>query len=159
VNEVIYDALRVVQPLLDRRGQQVTVEEPAQLREISADPGRLTQVIVNLLTNASKYSSIGRSIDLRVEERDDMLRVSVADRGAGIPLEERVNVFRRFVRLSDSGGEQYGVGLGLFVVRTTIEAHGGRVGVDGRPGGGSVFWFELPLIQPEAILPIAAQRQ
>jgi signal transduction histidine kinase len=139
----------VVQPLLDRRQQQVTVDGPAEFNEIPADPGRLTQVLVNLLTNASKYSPIGRPVDLRVETRGDMLRVSVADRGPGIPLEERVNVFRRFVRLSDADGEQYGVGLGLFVVRTTIEAHGGRVGVDGRPGGGSIFWVELPLGQPE----------
>jgi PAS domain S-box-containing protein len=147
LNQVIHDALRVVQPLLDRRQQQVIVEEMDQFDEISADPGRLTQALVNLLTNASKYSPIGRPIDLHVEKRDNVLRVSVADRGPGIPLEERVNVFRRFVRLNDAGGEQYGIGLGLFVVRTTIEAHGGRVGADGRPGGGSIFWFELPLIQ------------
>lgn len=146
LNQVIHDALRVVQPLLDRRRQQVTVEEPARVAELTADPGRLTQVLVNLLSNASKYSPIGEAIDLRVRQMADTLHISVADRGPGIPPEERVNVFRRFVRLTATDGEQYGIGLGLFVVRTTIEAHGGRVGVDGRADGGSIFWFELPLI-------------
>lgn len=147
LNQIIHDALRVVQPLLDRRRQQVTVEEPAHSPELTADPGRLTQVLVNLLTNASKYSPIGEVIDLQVQQLGDALRVSVMDRGPGIPSDERANVFRRFVRLTATDGEQYGVGLGLFVVRTTIEAHGGRVGVDGRAGGGSIFWFELPLRQ------------
>jgi PAS domain S-box-containing protein len=161
LNQVIHNALRVIQPLLDRRRQQVTVEEPANPPELTADPGRLTQVLVNLLSNASKYSPIGEAIDLRVRQLADTLRISVADRGPGIPPEERVNVFRRFVRLTATDGEQYGVGLGLFVVRTTIEAHGGRVGVNGRPDGGSVFWFELPLVQSgvDAILPTVAQHQ
>jgi signal transduction histidine kinase len=74
-----------------------------------------------------------------------MLRLAVADRGAGIPPAERVNLFRRFVRLDRSDGEQYGVGLGLYVVKHTIEAHRGRVGIEDRPGGGSLFWVELPL--------------
>lgn len=148
LNQVIHDALGVVQPLFDRRRQQVMIEEPAHPPELIADPARLTQVLVNLLTNAGKYSPIGAVIEIRVRQSADMLRLSVADRGPGIPPDERANVFRRFVRLTATDGEHYGVGLGLFVVRTTIEAHGGRVGVDGRSGGGSIFWFELPLAQP-----------
>jgi len=73
------------------------------------------------------------------------VRISVADRGPGIPPAERENIFRRFVRRQPQEGEQYGIGLGLFVVKTAVEAHGGRVGVSDRPGGGSIFWFELPL--------------
>ena len=69
-----------------------------------------------------------------------------ADQGPGIPPAERENLFRSFVRL-DQGDEQHGIGLGLYVVKTVVEAHGGRVGVDDRPGGGSLFWFEIPVPQ------------
>jgi signal transduction histidine kinase len=73
------------------------------------------------------------------------VRVSVADRGEGIAPPDRENLFRRFVRLEPADPGQYGVGLGLSVVKAIVEEHGGRVGVEGRPGGGSVFWFTLPL--------------
>lgn len=148
---VMRDALQLVQPLLDRRRQPFSVAETAdcgtehEASEIAADPARLTQVLVNLLVNASKYSPIGEPIDLCVEEKANSIRITVADRGPGIPAAERINLFRRFVRLNEQDEEQYGTGLGLYVVKTTIEAHGGQVGVDDRPGGGSLFWVELPL--------------
>ncbi|MCA9993777.1 MAG: ATP-binding protein, partial [Anaerolineales bacterium] len=116
-----------------------------------ADPARLTQVVVNLLTNASKYSDIGQAIGLQVAQSATTLRVAVADRGPGVPPAERANVFRRFVRLNEAEGEQYGMGLGLYVAKTIVTAHGGQMGVDDRPGGGAIFWFELPLegVPPE----------
>lgn len=147
---VVEDALRLVQPLLDRRRQQVAMHDEAGFldsvasRAIQADKGRLTQVLVNLLANASKYSPIGSAIELLVDEQPERLRVAVADRGPGIPAQERLNLFRRFVRLDAQDSEEYGIGLGLYVVKTTVEAHGGQVGIDDRPGGGSLFWFELP---------------
>ncbi len=142
---VISNALLLVQPLLDRRQQLFCPGSAADSVEIQVDPARLTQVLVNLLVNASKYSPIGEPIELCVIEKSDCLRISVADRGPGIPANERLNLFRRFVRLDAQDEEECGTGLGLYVVKTTIEAHGGQVGVDDRPGGGSIFWFELPI--------------
>lgn len=153
LNQVITDAVRVVQPLLERRNQTLSLTEPAFLPSLMGDPARLTQVLVNLLSNASKYSVPNTTIDLGVEQIGGRLHVSVADWGPGIPAEERKNLFRRFVRLDTRGSEQYGIGLGLHVVKTTVEAHGGRVGVDdhpGGPGGGSVFWFDLPIERKES---------
>jgi len=144
LEELILDALAIARPLLDRRGQSVTMTEPAALEPVAVDRGRMTQALVNLLSNASKYSPIGQPIDLWVERRDGALRVAVADRGPGIPTEERANVFRRFVRLDEVGEEQQGMGLGLYLVKKIVEAHDGTVGVDDRPGGGAVFWLELP---------------
>lgn len=144
LEELILDALAIARPLLDRRGQSVTMTEPAALEPVAVDRGRMTQALVNLLSNASKYSPIGQPIDLWVERRDGGLRVAVADRGPGIPPEERANVFRRFVRLDEVGEEQQGMGLGLYLVKKIVEAHDGTVGVDDRPGGGVVFWLELP---------------
>ncbi len=140
---IIADALTIVRPLVERRGQAVTVTEPAELAPIEVDRGRLTQVLVNLLSNASKYSPIGQSIDLQVAAREGVLRISVSDRGPGIPPEERINVYRRFIRLNEDREEQQGMGLGLYLAKKIVEAHGGEVGVDDRPGGGAVFWLEL----------------
>jgi two-component system sensor histidine kinase KdpD len=76
---------------------------------------------------------------------DEQLRVVVADRGPGIPPDEQSSLFQRFVRLDAQDGTQYGVGLGLSVVKAIVEEHGGEVGVDARPEGGSAFWLTLPL--------------
>lgn len=144
MEELILDALAIARPLLDRRGQSVSITEPATLEPVTVDRGRMTQAMVNLLSNASKYSPIGRPIDLWVEQRAGAVRVGVADRGPGIPPEQRDNVYRRFVRLDEVGQEQQGMGLGLYLVKKIVEAHGGTVGVDDRAGGGAVFWLELP---------------
>jgi signal transduction histidine kinase len=149
LGEVLQEALRMAGPLLERRRQHIRLEESVPVPLFSADPTRLIQVIVNLLVNASKYSPPEQAIDVRIVRQDGMVRVSVADRGSGIPPAERENIFRRFVRRQVPDGKQYGIGLGLFVVRTVVEAHGGCVGVGDRPGGGSVFWFDLPLIWEE----------
>ncbi|MBP6786296.1 MAG: PAS domain S-box protein [Candidatus Promineofilum sp.] len=153
LEEIILDALAIARPLLDRRGQSVAITEPAALAPVSVDRGRMTQVVVNLLSNASKYSPIGQPIDLRLERRGEVLRVAVADRGPGIAPEDRVNVFRRFVRLNEEREEQQGMGLGLYLAKKVVEAHGGEVGVDGRAGGGAVFWFEVPAVIGVTISP------
>lgn len=145
VNMILENALNLAGPLLERRQQQVTVSETAELPEIEADPARLTLALVNLLVNASKYSPSGQRIDIRVEQVAQAIRFSIADRGPGIPMVDRVNLFQRFVRLDSKDDEQYGIGLGLFVVKTAVHAHGGCVGIDDNPGGGSIFWFELPI--------------
>ena len=145
LNDIITDAVHMMQPLLDRRKQELHLDIKGQIPEVRVDPTRLTQVLVNLLSNASKYSPLSASIHLTLEHGlNDVLRVSVSDRGPGIPPKDRKDVFRRFVRLEDQNEAQYGVGLGLSVVKVIIEEHGGNVGIEGRPNGGSIFWFELP---------------
>ena len=144
LDAIIGDALTIVRPLIERRRQTVAVTEPGSLAPPEVDRARLTQALVNLLSNASKYSPIGSPIDLQVEQRPGGLRLAVADRGPGISADDRENVFRRFRRLHAEGDEQYGIGLGLYLTKRIAEAHGGIVGVDNRPGGGSIFWLELP---------------
>jgi signal transduction histidine kinase len=146
LNAVVGQAIRAMTPLLSRRSQSLSLAEPTALPEIQADANRLTQVLTNLLSNASKYSPPGSAIDLSVERtRHDALKVVVADRGPGIPEAERSHLFRRFVRLDSGEKEQYGIGLGLAVAKAIVEGHGGQIGVDARPGGGSLFWFTLPV--------------
>jgi PAS domain S-box-containing protein len=143
---VVDDAVRMMRPLLDRREQAPRVQVASNLPKMRIDPMRVTQVLVNLLSNASKYSPVAEPIDIQAEPvGSGLVRVSVSDRGQGIPSRERETLFRRFVRLEQQDPAQYGIGLGLSVVKAIVEEHGGQVGADGRPGGGSIFWFVLPI--------------
>jgi len=143
---LVTEASTLMKPLLERRNQTLITHLPDQLPQISVDPMRLTQVLVNLLSNASKYGPTDEPIELAlVLQQDDTLKISVSDRGSGIPAEDKENIFRRFIRLDEKDNAQYGIGLGLSVVKTIVESHGGTVGLEERPGGGSIFWFTIPL--------------
>ena len=151
LNKIVIDAVRMMTPLLNRRQQRLTVEEPDELPQVYADPTRLTQVLVNLLSNASKYGPIKREIELTIRKIDErFLRIAVADRGSGVSPLDRKDIFRRFVRLESHAGAQYGIGLGLSVVKAIVDEHGGEVGVEPRPDGGSIFWFTIPLFGGDA---------
>jgi PAS domain S-box-containing protein len=148
--EIIADVSRTLQPLLARRCQVLKVDLPGSLPQVQADPRRTGQVLVNLLSNASKYGPDATEINLAAMVENDWVRVLVADRGPGISEEFRRDLFRRFMddRTAHSQNHaQAGAGLGLSVVKAVVEAQGGQVGVDDRPGGGAVFWFTLPLVQ------------
>jgi len=144
--EIITETTRIMTPLLDRRHQKLELNLPEKLPVLNVDPTRITQVLVNLLSNASKYGPMDDTIELGAQvDNGHTLRVMVSDRGPGVPSGERAAVFRHFQRRSVHSESEHGVGLGLSVVKTIVEEHGGEVGVDGREGGGSVFWFTIPL--------------
>lgn len=145
LTQLLADAIRLIQPFLSRRDQTLSLEAPLDLPLLTVDRHRVVQVLVNLLSNASKYSPMGTPIDLMIRDQGEQVYIAIADRGQGIPPAERAEIFRRFVRLGLKSSEDYGVGLGLAVVKAIVEAHQGAVGIDGREGGpGSQFWFTLP---------------
>ncbi len=146
LGENIAEAIATMEPLLDKHGQHLVVELPAAIPVVRADPRRTVQVLVNLLSNASRYGPDDADVVIRAAVHGDWVRVSVADSGPGVPPEHRQDLFRRFARPgADDDHAQVGAGLGLSVVKTVVEAHGGQVGIEGREGGGSVFWFTLPV--------------
>ncbi len=151
LGEIIAEAIRMVQPLIGKRGQQLVIELPAAMPSVQADPRRVAQVLVNLLSNAAKHNPDNAEIGILVNAHGDRVRVAVADQGPGIPAEERNVLFRRFAHPSTGHDPaKAGAGLGLSVVKAVIEAHGGQVGIEDRPGGGVVFWFTLPAAAPSA---------
>jgi signal transduction histidine kinase len=128
-----------------------TVDRKLEARAlIEADPGRLNQVIDNLLSNAAKYSPPDTVITVTTFSDSEWVRVSVTDRGVGIKQEHLARLFDRFYRVpEESGSGPSGLGLGLSIVRDLVEAHGGRVEVtsDG-PGTGCTFSVVLPVMLP-----------
>jgi PAS domain S-box-containing protein len=147
LGDIIGEATRMMRPLLDKHGQRLIVELPAAIPIVWADPRRTIQVLVNLLSNASKYGPDDAEITLNVTASQGWVRVAVADQGPGILPEHRDDLFRRFAHPGAGDDKaQYGAGLGLSVVKAVVEAHNGQVGVEDRAAGGLVLWFTLPAV-------------
>jgi PAS domain S-box-containing protein len=152
LDELVRESLVLNRAFADRFGVRMALRgEPAPLA-VFADKKRLIQVMTNLMSNASKFSPEGGIVEVALERVDNMARVSVEDRGSGIPPEFRNRIFGRFAQADSAATRQKGgTGLGLAICKRLIELMGGRIGFTDREGGGTVFFFELPLLdQPVA---------
>ncbi len=145
IEEVVQRASSLMSPLLNRRAQVLDISSPPDLPTLWADPNRLTQVLVNLLSNASKFSPMGGKIELVISNDSEWLTVAVLDSGQGLPAGRFADVFKRYVSTNQLHDTQYGIGLGLSVVKTIVEVHGGQVGARNRPVGGANVWFTIPI--------------
>lgn len=120
--------------------------------QVEGDPGRLKQVVVNLADNAIKYTNEGGRVDIRVAAVDGKALLEVSDSGISIPSEALPHVFERFYRVDKARSRQMGgAGLGLSIVKSICEAHGGRISVESTEGKGSRFTVELPLDNVEGV--------
>ncbi len=115
-------------------------------RPVAADPERIQLVLTNLITNALRHTPAEGQIVLDASPDDRMVKFVVKDSGPGIAAEYRARLFERFFSVPDAPAG--GAGLGLYICKEIVEAHGGRIGVDGEPGRGASFWFTLPAAQP-----------
>lgn len=156
-------------PLVGQVGREVEVsrpdrrvhlrnEVPDTLPPVEADPERVHQVLFNLLDNAFRFSPPDAAVTVRATRVNGSCEVSVEDAGPGIPEEHRAHVFDRFYRV-DAGRsrDDGGTGIGLTIVRSVVEAHGGRIWVEQADGGGSRFRFVLPVAGPA--LPAIATKE
>jgi PAS domain S-box-containing protein len=124
----------------------VEIEIPGLEVEVRADERRLSQVIINLLGNALKFSPKNSLVKVEVSPQDSFVKVTVADRGPGVPPDQQELIFQRFHQVaSPDGKNKEGTGLGLAICKSIIEAHGGSIGVEGNDGQGSRFWFLIPV--------------
>lgn len=134
----------IVERLVPSLGDHpVKVETRGVVPPVRADPGRVEQIMTNLLTNAAKYSRPETEISVGIGPADGGVQVSVADKGPGIPPEEIPHLFHRFYRREEVRRQREG--LGLYITKGLVEAHGGRIWVEGEVGVGSTFYFILPV--------------
>jgi two-component system sensor histidine kinase KdpD len=141
LEEVVGAALNRVDDRL--RGRVVRTDIPGDLPLVPLDSVLIEQVLINLLENATKYTPAGSPIDITARARAGEVIVEVDDCGPGVPAAEAERVFAKFYRGREVEGG--GVGLGLTICRGIVSAHGGRIWVENRPGGGASFQFTLPL--------------
>ncbi len=121
------------------------LEAPRHRVSARCDRDKLLVVVRNLIENAIKYSPANTAVDIGLAADADVVRIWVADRGAGIPAEEKQRVFEQFYRVARSETRSVaGAGLGLFIVKQLVEVQGGRITIEDRPGGGSVFTIAIP---------------
>jgi signal transduction histidine kinase len=139
--DLLEDAVSDAQPLADAKDISL-VMDLNDSPKIDADPHRISQVLSNLLGNAIKLTPEGGTVTVRARLRDGTLAVSIADTGRGIASEDLAHVFDRYWRPKGSTGE--GSGLGLYIARGVVEAHGGRMRAESSPQG-AILSFTLPL--------------
>lgn len=144
LDEVVEDALELTRPLLTQRSQQVNVGLPFPLPPISGDAPLLTQVLVNLLANANKFAPVGSVITVGGAVGPATVTLWVADQGPGLPPAGATALFGQFIRSAGDEPEQSGVGLGLWIVQSIIERHGGQVSAQSTSAGTCVS-ITLPL--------------
>lgn len=142
LREVIGSALDQLNDAL--AGRPVSVDVPDDLPFVPLDAVLIGQVLLNLLDNALKYSPPGSPIDVTARVAGAYVEVSVADRGVGIPTEDLQRVFDKFYRVERPNNVS-GTGLGLSIGKGIVEAHGGFIGAENRPGGGTIITMVLPL--------------
>ena len=145
ITPVIKRTAGVLEKLALQKSIKIGVDIPSGLPKVLADENRLSQVFLNLLDNAIKYTPEGGSVKISVFPQDKYLQVDITDTGAGIPQSDLPRIFERFYRVDKARSRQLGgTGLGLSIVKHIVQAHGGQVWVKSEVGRGSTFSFTVP---------------
>ncbi|MBN1136724.1 MAG: HAMP domain-containing protein [Anaerolineae bacterium] len=157
LDDLLREALRTATVLVEEKPVTLHVQLAPDLPPIRADRRRVWQVVLNLLSNAAKFTSKGqitlqawvtKGLNPHTQQVEPMVAVSVRDTGIGIPRDQHVNIFREFTQVDDSDGRRFGgAGLGLPIAKQLVEMHGGRLWVESKIGKGSTFTFILPVNQ------------
>jgi signal transduction histidine kinase len=146
VNDLVVTSTTAFRARFEERGVSLVVGAAPRDATVRADAARFAQVLENLLGNAARYAPPGGTVEVAVRVSSERVRFEVRDDGPGVAAELREAVFRRFVRGDASRSDRNGVGsgIGLTIAKELVERQGGAIGLEPRPGGGSVFWFTLP---------------
>jgi signal transduction histidine kinase len=145
VRALLAQAIEANQPYAAQFGVRLRLEAPASGLEVAADADRVMQVLANLLSNAAKFSPANESVVVAARTQGPFVRVTVTDRGPGVPLDFRDRLFQRFAQAdSSSARPRGGTGLGLSISKAILERMNGRIGFDPDAAGGTTFYFDLP---------------
>jgi signal transduction histidine kinase len=150
--EIVADALDEFASLYHDKSLRSEIVADGAPESVRADPHKIQQVLRNLLSNAAKFSPAGGLVTVRIETAGPMARVSVEDRGGGIPSGEAELIFDKFVQASNAASRTGGTGLGLAICFEIVEGHYGSIWAENRPEGGARLTFELPIAGPAAEL-------
>ncbi len=146
LGEVIHSVTVQLYPIIKSKRQSLAVELPSHLPPVKAHRQYLEQILQNLLTNASKFTSEEGKIAIGVSQDDESLVIQITDTGIGIPAKEQKLIFQPYYQVNGGNGS----GLGLAITKLLVELHGGRIWLESTVGKGSSFFFSLPLLsQPK----------
>jgi signal transduction histidine kinase len=146
LSAAVDNALTLMKERANRRGVSLRKDLAAGVGAVTADERAVKQILINLLTNAVKFTDKGGAVTVRAEPNGQELVIAVADTGIGIPKEDQTVIFEEFRQASsDYTRKHEGTGLGLALSRRLVELHGGRMWVESEPGEGSIFRFTLPV--------------
>jgi signal transduction histidine kinase len=145
LTEIAWQAASAIEPLADTRGQKIHLHAPDRPVLVWVDEARIERALLNLLSNAHKYSRNGGDIQVAVHSCPREAVLTVTDDGPGIPKADWERVFERYYRSpSEASRRVQGNGLGLPIARSVVELHGGRISVESPPGSGAIFRIGLP---------------
>jgi PAS domain S-box-containing protein len=145
VSEFLETIVLRYQPVLEQKKQQLVLEISPNLSQFEVDPSRIEQVLLNLLSNASKYSPENTTINFKASIKNYSILVEVKDQGIGIAPAEQLNLFLPYHRVEQDRQRYPGIGLGLAVAKMIVEAHGGKIWVESALDKGCTFKFTLPI--------------
>ena len=152
INAAISDAVEDGMPLLKQKSQEVIIEIADDVTDTHADALRLKQVLLNLISNAVKFTDDGGRIVIKADNFDDMVKISVTDDGIGIKKADLKKLFKRFVQVDQTHARRFGgTGLGLAIAKNIVELMGGWIDVESEYGKGSIFSVFIPQRPPESI--------
>lgn len=144
LDEIIHSAVKTHYPILNKNQNRLKIQIEGGLPDLFADPGRISQVIVNLISNAVRFTVKGE-ITISAKQWENQLLVCVSDTGTGMDRERLENLFNRYSKKQKSGGGQdTGTGLGLYICRHIVEQHGGRIWLESEEDKGTSVFFTLP---------------
>lgn len=146
IGQVIHSVATQLYPIIQSKRQSLTLELPDPLPLVKADRRYLEQIVLNLIDNATNFTSEGGKIKVSARQQGDSLIVEVNDTGVGILAKEQERVFRPYHQIKQDGKRRRaGSGLGLAITKFLVELHGGRIWVESELGKGSTFAFSLPV--------------
>lgn len=146
--ELVEYVSSALEPLINAKSQQLILDIEPGITNILCDEMRATQVISNLVANANQYTHENGTITVKISHSDDVgfVQFSIADSGIGIPKEEQDKLFDRFYRATNANDARpSGTGLGLYIVHSMVELHGGKIWLDSTVGEGTTFYVTFPI--------------
>lgn len=148
IDRLLRNILELAAPLATKQNIELTHQPASELQFVSADATRLSQVLLNLISNAIKYNKPQGKVLVYTQKLDgNRIRINVSDTGPGLTAEDQRKLFIPFTRLGQKNIE--GTGIGLTISKQLAEIMNGKLGVESKSGSGSVFWVEFPVATPE----------